>query len=260
MSKWGVLVTMLVVGCAGSLGVGASGSLSGGVSFWMAFDPNAGQFDALDLELEASYSIDTITIRSESVIAFPGTWVWQGFSAQGVLGAYRFESNILFGASTAEYLYAEAIASLPIGGIDLAWHAAQLGDAVFGGPEGGWALKLSGKIGGFDLTSITEFGARIEDEDVDGISIVHIATGLEQHYATDPRPAGEEFSGQKISLSRPNVLCSDLVEGTLYGTGGGFDYLQFDVEGLEIGLPFFALDAELRFELADKTIALASTL
>jgi len=42
------------------------------------------------------------------VIAFPGTWVWQAFSAQGVLGVYRFESNILFGASTAEYLYAEA--------------------------------------------------------------------------------------------------------------------------------------------------------
>ncbi|MFC2106265.1 hypothetical protein ACFLS0_05945 [Candidatus Bipolaricaulota bacterium] len=41
----------------------------------MIFDPSASQFDALDLELEVSYSIDTITIRSESVIAFPGTWV-----------------------------------------------------------------------------------------------------------------------------------------------------------------------------------------
>ena len=65
---------MLLVRCA-PLETAAARSLLEEVSVWMIFDPSASQFDALDLELEVSYSIDTITIRSESVIAFPGTWV-----------------------------------------------------------------------------------------------------------------------------------------------------------------------------------------
>jgi len=250
----------LVFILAGTLVGTASSELSGECTFWISFDPLAGTVEEMDLELDVSYTINDVLFSSESLVAYPGTWVWQGFTASGMVGAHAFESNILFGASTAEYLYAEAIVSLAIGGLSFSCHAAQLSDAVLGGPEGGGALRLSGGIGGFELVSVTEFGATIEDEDNDGISIVHIATGLERHYVTDPRPPGGEFTGQKVSLSRPDIFCADVAEGTLYVSCDGFEYVQVDLQGLYVGLPFIELDTELRFELEEKQLALTPTL
>ena len=225
----------------------------------MVFDPDTATFDALDLELDLNYTSNDVVFLSESVIAYPGTWVWQAFSACGDLGAYAFESSILFGASTAEYLYAEAILSLPIAGISFAFHAAQLSSAVFGGSEGGCALQLSGGIGGFDFVGVTEFGAMIEDAESDGISIIHMPTGLERHYSTDPRPAGGCFTGQKLSLRQANIFCSELVTGTLYISHEGFEFGQIEMEGVDVGFPLISLDTELRFELAEKTFTIAPT-
>jgi hypothetical protein len=251
----------LVIILAASVTASASGAFSGGSTFWLVFNPSVGKFDEIDLELDLNYTLDDVTFSSESVIAYPGTWVWQAFSACGELGAHAFESNILFGASTAEYLYAEAIISLGIGGIDFAFHAAQLNDAVFGGPEGGWALRLSGGVGRFNLVSVTEFGATIEDDDHDGISIVHIATGLERHYRTDPRPAGEGFTGQKISLTAADIFsCSDAMTATVYASCDGFEYGQIAVKGFHTGVRFLTLDAQLRFELEEKALNWTPTL
>jgi len=254
------VLAALILALAASLAASASNGFSGESTLWLAFDPSAGSFDAIDLEFSLSYTIDDVVFSSDSVIAYPGTWVWQAFSACGDLGTYGLEANILFGASTAEYLYAEAIASLSIGGIDFAFHAAQLSDAVFGGPEGGWALQLSGEIEGFDFVGVTEFGARIQDDDYDGISIVHIVTGLERHYSTDPRPVGEGFTGQKLSLSREGIFCADLMAATLYISCEGFEYSQITAEGLDVGLSFITLDTELRFELERKTLTVTPAL
>jgi len=254
------VLAVLILALPASLIASASSGFSGESTLWLAFDPGAGSLNAVDLELSLSYAMDDVVFSSDSVIAYPGTWVWQAFSACGDLGAYGFESNVLFGASTAEYLYAEAIASLSIGGIDFAFHAAQLSDAVFGGPEGGWALHLCGEIGEFRLVGVTELGARIEDDDYDGISIVHIATGLECHFSTDPRPAGEGFTGQKVSLSREGIFCADLVAATLYISCEGFEYSEIELEGLDVGLSFITLDTELRFELEDKTFTVTPAL
>jgi len=254
------VLAALILALVDSLAASASSGFSGESTLWLAFDPGAGSFDAIDLELNLNYTIDDVVFSGDSVIAYPGTWVWQAFSACGDLGAYGFESNVLFGVSTAEYLYAEAMASLSIGGIDVAFHAAQLSDAVFGGPEGGWALQLSGEVAGFELVGVTELGARIEDDDYDGISIVHMATGLERHYSTDPRPAGEGFTGQKISLSREDIFCADLLAATLYISCEGFEYSEIELEGLDVGLSFITLDTELRFELEDKTFTVTPAL
>ncbi len=255
-----VFLSALVLALTPSVTALASNGFSGESTLWFAFDPNAGSFEAIDLELDLDYTISDVVFSTESVIAYPGTWVWQAFSACGDLGAYELESNILFGASTAEYLYAEAIVSLSIGGMDLACHAAQLSDAVFGGPEGGWAARLSGTIGRFDLVGVAEFGAQIEDADSDGISIVHITSGLERHYRTDPRPTGEGFTGQKITLGTTDAFCSEVATGTLYIDCDGFEYVKLAMEGLRTGLPFIRLDTELRFELEEKTFALTPTL
>lgn len=122
------------------------------------------------------------------------------------------------------------------------------------GPSG-----CPGGAGRFGLAAVTEFGAEIEDPDNDGISIVHIATGIERYYRTDPRPTGEGFTGQKISLGTTRVFCSDAVTGTLYASCEGFEYARLELEGLRMGLPFVTFDTDLRFELEDKAFTLTPT-
>jgi hypothetical protein len=209
---------------------------------------------------ELVYDFGGVSLASDSVMAWPTTWVWQGISTVGSLGAFAFTTNVLFGPSTAEYLYAEAIIGTSMGGIDLAWHAAQLSDAVFGGPADGWALRVSAITRGFEIVSISEFGARIEDDDFDGITIVHAATGEERHYATDPLVPGKGFTGEKATIRALDLRCADLVGITFYATCAGFQFVAFEASGLETGLPWLALDTELTFELETKDFSLSPTL
>ena len=231
-------------------------TLSGETSLWIEFDPVAGAFDAVDLGFEVDYTLGAVTLSTDGLLVLPAAWIWQGFSAVGRFGGYGLTTNILFGPSTTDYLYAEAIVELSIGGIDVAWHAAQLSDAVLGGPADGWAVQVAGSVAGFDLVSISEFGARIEDGEFDGITIVHAATGLERHYATDPLVPGQGFTGQKVSLRAVDFCCVDL-DATLYLTCAGFDYVSFGVTGIELGLvPWLSFDAEVTFEIDEKSLSL----
>jgi hypothetical protein len=238
----------------------AAGTLSGSTSLCIGFDPIAGTFDGLDLGYEVDYTLGAVTLSTDGLLALPGMWIWQGFSAVGRLGGYGLTTNVLFGPSTADYLYAEAIVELSIAGIDVGWHAAQLSDAVLGGPADGWALRVAGSVATFDLVSITELGARIEDEEFDGITIVHAATGLERHYATDPVVPGQGFTGEKLSVRGLSFGCVDL-DATLYLTCAGFQYVSFGVSGIEVGaLPWLTFDVELTFELQTKSLALVPRL
>jgi len=237
-----------------------AGTLSGSTSLWMEFDPLAGGFDALDLGLDVDYTLGAVTLSTDGLLVLPGTWVWQGFSAVGRFGGYGLTTNILFGPSTTDYLYAEAIVELSIGGIDLAWHAAQLSDAVLGGPADGWALRIAGRVGPIDLVSISEFGARIEDDDFDGITIVHAATGLERHYATDPLVPGKGFTGEKVTLRGVPFCCAE-IDASLYLTCEGFRYVSFGVTGIAVGaVPWLTFDVDLTFELEEKDLTLAPRL
>jgi hypothetical protein len=150
-----VMVLLLLVSVAMPL---AAGTLSGSTPLWIEFDPLAGAFDALDLGFEVDYTLGDVVLSTDGLLVLPATWVWQGFSAVGRLGGYTLTANVLFGPSTTDYLYAEAIVELTIDGIDTAWHAAQLSDTALGGPADGWAVRIAGSVPGFDLVSITEFG------------------------------------------------------------------------------------------------------
>jgi hypothetical protein len=249
-------VVLLVAMTGLGFGVQAAGALSGSTSVWIEFDPMAGAFDALDLGFEVDYTLGEVVLSTDGLIVFPGTWVWQGFSAVGRIGGYALTTNVLVGPSTADYLYAEAIVELSIAGIDTAWHAAQLSDAVLGGPADGWAVRVAGSVGAFDLVSVTEFGARIEDDDFDGITIVHAATGLERHYATDPVVPGQGFTGEKLTLDGLPFCCAE-IDATLYLSCEGFQYISFGVTGIEVGaVPWLAFDAEVRFEIEEKSLSL----
>ena len=237
-----------------------AGTLSGETSLWMEFDPLGAGLEALDLGLDIDYTLGAVTLSTDGLLVLPGTWVWQGFSAVGRFGGYALATNVLFGPSTTDYLYAEAIVELSIAGIDVAWHAAQLSDAVLGGPADGWALRIAGNAGPIDLVSISEFGARIEDADFDGITIVHAATGLERHYATDPLVPGKGFTGEKVTL-RGVPFCCAKIDAGVYFTCEGFQYVSFGVTGIEVGaVPWLSLDVDLTFELQTKSLVLTPKL
>ena len=223
---------------------------------WIGVDPLGGGLDRLDLGLAVDYTLGEVVLSTDGLLVLPGTWVWQGFTAVGRFGGYGLTTNVLFGPSTTDYLYAEAIVELSIGGIDVAWHAAQLSGAVLGGPADGWALRIAGSVGAMDLVSISEFGARIEDDEFDGITIVHAATGLERHYATDPLVPGQGFTGEKLSLRGLPFFCAEIDAG-LYFTCAGFEYVSFGVRGIEVGaVPWLTFDVDLTFELQSKSLVL----
>jgi hypothetical protein len=237
-----------------------AGTLSGETSLWIGVDPLGGGVERLDLGLAVDYTLGAVTLSTDGLLVLPGTWVWQGFSAVGRVGGYGLTANVLFGPSTTDYLYAEAIVELSIGGIDMAWHAAQLSDAVLGGPADGWALRVAGSVGTMDLVSLSEFGARIEDEEFDGLTIVHAATGLERHYATDPVVPGQGFTGEKVTFRGLPFGCAEIDAG-LYFTCAGFEYASFGVEGIEVGgVPWLTFDVDLTFELQTKSLVLAPSL
>ena len=233
-----------------------AGTLSGSMSLWIDYNPWYERVDALDVGFEVDYSLGEVVLSTDGLFVLPGTWVWQGFSAVGRVGGYALTTNVLFGPSTTDYLYAEAIVELSIAGIETVWHAAQLSDAVFGGPSDGWAVRIAGSVGAMDVVAISEFGARIEDDDFGGITIVHIETGEERHYVTDPAVPGQGFTGEKLSVRGLSFGCVDL-DAALYFTCDGFDYVSFGIVGIDVGgLSWVAFDADLTFEIDEKTLTL----
>jgi hypothetical protein len=248
-----ILIVALVALVGSGLVLSAAGALSGSAQLGIVVNSTR-WFDDMSLDVAVDYALEGLTLSSESLIVYPTTWVWQAFAADAQFGGYGLTTHVLFGASTAEYLFAEMIVTIPIAGIDFAFHAAQLSSAVVGGPEEGWALRISGNAGPFDLISVTEFGAQIEDEDNSGITIIHAPTGQTHHYVTDPRVAGVGFTGQKIGIEHLDFCCSDLLAVELYFTCEGFDYLELGVAGLEPGLPWVILDVDVTFTVDEKTL------
>ena len=255
------LLLMLLIGIVSiGLTVSAAGTLHGRSWLDVTLDPDVG-FTGMDYGLELAYTVGGFTFSSDSLFVLPGQWVWQGFTAVGELGGFGAYATALLGGDIAKSLYAETIMTFSMAGIDFALHAAQLSEYVHGGAADGAALRMAGSVGAFGIVSVTEFGAQIEDDDFGGITIVHAATGRERHYVTDPRVVGEGFTGQKLTLSHFDFGCTEEITITVYFTCEGFDYASFGVEDLLIGnLPWLALDAELKFELQEKSLEITPKL
>lgn len=252
-AMWVGIVSIGLAACAG-------GTLGGRSWFEVMLDPDVG-FTGMDFGIELAYTVGGFTFSADSLFVLPGHWVWQGFTAAGHVGGFAAHASALLSGDLAAPLYAETIMTFSMSGIDFAFHAAQLSDVVFGGPAEGAALRVSGMVGAFGITSVTELGAQIEDDDVGGITIVHAATGRQRHYATDPRVLGEGFTGQKLTIEHSNFCCEELVTATAYFGCEGLEYVSFGIEDLEIGnLPWLVIDAELEFDLQTKSLAIAPRL
>ena len=258
-----ILVATVVITTLVGLTLVVSGPLLGSWTSEFTFRPN-GSFAEFIRSLESllviDYTMNGFTTTSTSEFQLLG-YVWQEFEATGTLGAFGLQANMLFGPSTEKkYIYAQFIGSVSIAGLDFGLYFAQLSDAVLGGAADGFAIRLAGSIGMVHVVSITELGAKVRDDDFDGITIVHAGSGLERSYLTDPVAVGQGFTGQKVTASGLSFGCVDDIATTLYLTCAGFDFLTLELETIDIGLSWLTFDLDLTFQTTVKTIELTPTL
>jgi len=234
-------------------------------SWWseIQFEPLPNLVKSLESGLTLNYSFGSFLGASTSEFMLFG-FIWQGFGVTGTLGAFDIQGDLLFGPSTADFIYAQGIASLSIAGIDIGVYGAYLSDAVLGGPADGFAIHVAGSSGALDITSITEFGARIKDDDFDGITIYHAATGLYKRYITNPIVPGQGFTGEKLTVSGWHFCCVENIATALYLTccqsasnvTAGFEWVKFEATGIDVGLSPITFDVELTFEVQTKSLVL----
>ena len=261
MTKRILVTTMIIMTLIGLTLLGA-GPLSGSWTSGVTFRPNGDFYQfirSLESLLVVDYTTTGFAATSTSQFMLLG-YIWQEFGAVGTLGAFGFQTDFLFGPSTANYIYAQFIASLSIAGMDLGLYVAQLSDAVLGGGADGAAIRLAGSVGAIDVVSITEMGAKIADADFDGITIVHAGSGLERSYVTDPVVFGQGFTGEKVTVSGLSFGCVNDITTTLYITCAGFDFIKFEVDEIASGLSWLTLDLDLTFQTTVKTIGLTPAL
>jgi hypothetical protein len=246
------------------LSVLASDSFSGTWLSEIVIDPSGPLFEAMDSVLHLDYSFGSLIGTSESELCLIGGFVWQEFGMSGRLGGWDIQTDLLFGPSTVDFIYAQVITTTSLAGVDLGFYFAKLSDAVFGGPAAGFAFRFGGSIGAIDITSTSEFGARVKDEDFDGLTIVHAATGLYKTYVTNPlvpplaggASCGQGFTGEKLAVSGWSFGCVQDISTTLYLTQAGFDFVTFEFLGIETGLAWLVVDLDLTFELLTKSLEL----
>lgn len=269
MTKRMIVVAVVATALFG-LTLLAAGPFSGSWSNEVLIEVGANLFKSFDSVLHLDYSFGGLVATSESEIYLAGGFVWQGFGMSGQLGAFNLQTDVLFGPSTSDFIYSQAIVTMSLAGVDLGFYFAQLSDAVLGGPASGVAFRLAGSVGAIDVVSVTEFGARIQDDDVDGITIYHAATGLYKSYVTNPivlvtsdstctTGGNKGFTGEKVSLSGLSFGCVEDIETTLYMTQDGFDSFTVDLTGIDIGIAWLALDFELVFTLDTKSWSMTPT-
>ena len=256
-----ILVAAIITALVG-LTLAANGPLSARWTSELTFRPG-GTFAELVRSLKSLIAVDCtlggLTTTGSSEFQLFG-FVWQEFSTTGTSGAFGIQGNLLFGPSTGDYLYTQWIGSASIAGVDLGLYFAQLSDKVVGGATDGFALCMAGSVGAVDVVSVTELGARIQDDDFDGITIVHTASGLERSYITNPVVTGQGLTGQKVTVGGLSLGYVNDITTTLYATCAGFDFLKFELETIDVGLSWLTLDVELTFQTQTKSIVLSPTL
>jgi len=234
----------------------AAGPWSADWTTGITLDPNGTFLSGLESIVDLGYTTEPVIWTSYSEFQLAVGFLWQAFGVTGRLGAFEIQGDLLYGPSTTDFLYGQWIVRMQLGGVDLGFYCAQLSGAVLGGPADGFALRFAGRLGTLDIVSIAEMGARIEDEDFDGIDIVHAATGFYRPYTTDPVVPGQGFTGEKLTLSGPSLGCVGEIGTTLYADQEGFDFVSFELERIDLGVSWLTVDVDLTHELQTKSVAL----
>jgi len=254
-----MLLTSAVVLLLFGLTALAASPFSGSWNTAVALSPTPFSLSGFSSLLTVDYTLGGFTASSDSDLYLAG-FIWQGFGLTGSLGAFKVQGDVLFGPTTASFLYDQLIVTTSIAGIDLGLYAAQLSGDVLGGPADGSVLRVAGTIGSLQIVNCFEMGARIKDSDYHGITIVHAATGVSKTYITNPLTPGQGFTGDKLTVSGWSFACLSDGSVSLYMTDQGFDSLKLDLAGIKTGLSWLTVDLALTFEMQTKSIVLTPTL
>ena len=157
-------------------------------------------FSKVSSSLTVSHTFGGFKATSTSDFYLP-SFIWQEFRATGSLGVFGIQGTLLFGPSTATYIYGQLIVKTQITGIDFGFYTAQVTDAVLGGPADGGVIRLAKSIGAIHIVNLFELGARIEDEEFKGITIYHAAPDCTN--ITRPTP---------LSMLRTDRIAADSLE------------------------------------------------
>jgi hypothetical protein len=255
MTRRVLALAVSVVGLFG-LTLFAEGPFSADWTAAITLDPNGTFLSGLESTVDLSYETGPVLWRSYSNFQLTVGYLWQEFGVAGHLGAFEIRGDALFGPSTADFLYFQAVAALRVAGLDMGVYYALLSDAVLGGPADGFAIRVAGSFAGLDIVSITELGARIEDEDSSGIDIVHAATGLYRHYVTNPIVPGRGFTGEKLSVGGWSYACVGDIRTILYFTCCGFDFLSVELDDIDLGIGWLKTDLVVTYEVQTKSVTL----
>jgi hypothetical protein len=137
------MVAVLMIGLLGLALIAAEGPFSADWEAGIAFDPNGTFVSGFESIVDLGYTTGPVLWTSYSEFQLTVVYLWQEFGVTGHFGAFAVQGNLLLGPSTTDFLYAQAIATLPFAEVDVGFYCASLSDAVLGGPADGFALRLA---------------------------------------------------------------------------------------------------------------------
>jgi len=214
-------LVLLLVGFP-SLALGES-SLSGDWLISVTVDPSLAPPISLGTSLQAIYTVDDWSFTSSTNLGASG-WSGQDFDSDGAWGPFSVSAALSLDPSAAAFKKWSATASWEHEGVSLS--------STFSLTTNYVALDLSAGGAVDDLSLGVDIGLRSQGD------------------------CGLMFDGVDISLGFP--YCCAEVSGDLSFTCQGFDEASFSVSDIAIPkLPWVVLDADLAFELTDKTLDLS---
>ncbi len=211
--------------------------------------PSPPQLISNTLELELSWNKWSLTSSAELLGA--DGWVWQEFTAKGILGPVDIESVSLFGPAGPVFLYQMFKASIDYAGAGITLYSAYVGPDVpgvyfVGGPSGGTVLEIKTSLSDIDVETEIGFGARLADPSAP-FSINYTGAGTySKEYSVDPFPGGFKFTYLELTVKDVLFICCDikLDFGFAFTKEHGFDYATFTLKDL------FRLCCGISFDLS----------
>jgi hypothetical protein len=202
--------------------------------------------------LTIDYSVCGWEFESVSGIDFDG-WTTQSFTAGGALGAFTFDSEVVFDPANALFTLWDSSVGVSIAGVNINSRYVLIEDSWSPtGYSSGWEFNISGEAGLCSLGADVYFNI------------------WPLYYTLDPEwevQTPSELPGTTLLILPGNCFCFTYVElytsfpfccveevemSVAFSALDGFEGVTFLVSGIEMpGLAWITFDAELTFDVGD---------
>ncbi len=227
MKKALVLAFALVLG----LGIAAfAGSpLSGSWTSSLTLDiQTSGAISVSDFSstLEVDYTVGGWTFVSTTGFTLGG-WNTQEFTANGTLGAFTIDSDLVFDPAGASFTKWDTTGSVSIAGVDFS------GEFLLTSSASAWKFGASGNAGDLSISATAFFNGEL---DADG----NLVAQTDSYCFC--------FSSVEFDVSFP-FACIDKVDASIAFSQSGFDGVTFSVSGVDVpGISWLSFDLSLKFD------------